>query len=82
MIEWRKSARCDSSACVDVSLPGWRKSDRSMDSFNCVEVGPCSCGRDVLMRDSKDPDGPVLAFGGGPWAQFLAGVRAGEFDGG
>lgn len=34
----------------------------------------------VLVRDSKDPDGPQLRFSAAEWADFTAGVRAGEFD--
>jgi hypothetical protein len=34
----------------------------------------------VLARDSKDPDGPVLVFSNSEWTRFLDGVRAGEFD--
>lgn len=45
---------------------------------NCVEVafGP----QDVFVRDSKDPDGPVLKFTPDEWAAFTAGVSAGEFS--
>lgn len=45
---------------------------------NCVEVafGP----QDVFVRDSKDPDGPVLKFTPDEWAAFIAGVSAGEFS--
>lgn len=45
---------------------------------NCVEVGFVTA--EVLLRDSKDPDGPVLRFTADEWNAFLAGVRAGEFD--
>lgn len=34
----------------------------------------------VYVRDSKDPDGPVLRFSSAEWAAFVAGARAGEFD--
>jgi hypothetical protein len=34
----------------------------------------------VLVRDSKDRSGPVLAFNRQEWAEFLAGVRLGKFD--
>ncbi len=44
----------------------------------CVEVAVAAGG--ILVRDSKDPAGPVLAFTGGEWDAFLAGVRDGEFD--
>ena len=33
-----------------------------------------------LMRDSKDPDGPKLAFSGAEWDAFLRDVKDGEFD--
>jgi Domain of unknown function (DUF397) len=37
-------------------------------------------GRLILMRDSKHPDGPVLAFTEAEWRAFIAGVKDGEFD--
>jgi hypothetical protein len=45
---------------------------------SCVEVA--TIARLVLVRDSKDPDSPVLAFTSVEWADFVAGVRRGEFD--
>jgi hypothetical protein len=36
----------------------WRKSSRSADQGECVEIGIWQ-GR-YLVRDSKDPDGPAL----------------------
>jgi hypothetical protein len=44
----------------------------------CVEVGFVTS--EVLMRDSKDPRGPVLRFTVEEWKAFVAGVKAGEFD--
>jgi len=52
---------------------GWRKSSHSGPS-NCAEVA--QVGADVLMRDSQDPDGPVLVFGPVAWVAFLAGLRS------
>jgi Domain of unknown function (DUF397) len=53
----------------------WRRSSHSgSDGGNCVEVaraGP------VLIRDSKDPHGPVLAFGPKDWQRFADRVKAG-----
>lgn len=44
----------------------------------CVEVaGTCTS---VLVRDSKDPDGPHLVFTRDEWDQFLEGAREGVFD--
>jgi Domain of unknown function (DUF397) len=36
--------------------------------------------RDLGIRNSKDPDGPVLRFTPGEWDAFLSGTLAGEFD--
>jgi len=44
----------------------------------CVEVGFVTA--EVLMRDSKDPDGPILHFTTAEWNAFVSGVKAGEFD--
>ncbi|HVQ44389.1 MAG TPA: DUF397 domain-containing protein [Candidatus Saccharimonadia bacterium] len=56
----------------------WRKSTYS-GTTECVEVAKAAGGV-VLVRDSKDPQGPALGFNGPEWAAFLAGVRGGEFD--
>jgi hypothetical protein len=56
----------------------WRKSTRSGAAGHCVEVANAPAA--VLVRDSKDATGPVLAFGEPEWADFIAGVRSGEFD--
>lgn len=56
----------------------WRKSTRSAAAGHCVEVASAAAA--VFVRDSKDVAGPVLRFGTRGWAQFLAGVRNGEFD--
>jgi predicted secreted Zn-dependent protease len=45
---------------------------------SCVEVA--TIAKLVLVRDSKDPDSPVLAFTQAEWQQFVAGVRRGELD--
>jgi hypothetical protein len=56
----------------------WRKSTWSGDSGNCVEVATVPTG--VLVRDSKNPDGPILRFSHKEWATFLDGCASGEFD--
>jgi hypothetical protein len=56
----------------------WRKSSVSGDG-GCVEVA--DLGSLIGMRDSKAGGaGLVLTFDRERWAEFLAGVRAGEFD--
>jgi hypothetical protein len=37
---------------------------------DCVEVGG-----GVQVRDSRDPDGPVLAFPGSTWGRFTAALK-------
>lgn len=58
-------------------VESWRTSTTSGE-HECVEVGFASDA--VFVRNSKDREGPVLAFTGVEWAAFLAGVRNGEFD--
>jgi hypothetical protein len=59
--------------------PIWRTSSRSSGT-NCVEVAAVPTARVIAVRDSKDPDGPVLTFPRTQWRAFLAGAKAGEFD--
>ncbi|ATE57281.1 DUF397 domain-containing protein [Actinosynnema pretiosum] len=47
----------------------WRKSSRSNAAANCVEVARTPNG--VLVRDSKNPNGPVLRFSAAAWGQTL-----------
>jgi Domain of unknown function (DUF397) len=57
----------------------WYKSTRSAGNGACVEVAVSAAGG-VAVRDSKDPDGPVLRFDGEAWQGFVRSVRAGRFD--
>jgi len=33
-----------------------------------------------LIRDSKNPDGAVLAFAPAEWSAFISRIKSGEFD--
>ncbi|SDG05592.1 protein of unknown function [Sinosporangium album] len=74
-------------SALEVSRVTWRKSTRSANGQNCVEVavvkggtGPKAGDVVFMVRDSKDPDGPQLQFTPAEWEAFLGGVKDGEFD--
>lgn len=60
----------------DLSRTQWRTSSYSGTNGECVEVAADSKGR-VLVRDTKDREGPVLAFRPGAWRQSAEQVRVG-----
>jgi hypothetical protein len=67
---------------TDQSVPIWRKSSRSNNGGNCVEVAMnlrATTGH-ILLRDSKNPDGPIHRFTEAEWAAFIGGVQDGEFE--
>ncbi|MFG2642421.1 DUF397 domain-containing protein [Streptomyces sp. NPDC048370] len=71
---WFKSSFSDASGgdCVEVAT--WRKSSYSGgDGGDCLEVSDDHPGI-VPVRDSKNPDGPKLAFRTAAWATFIEGV--------
>ena len=64
---------------MDISHLTWRKASYSTSNGgNCVEVALIRSTA-VAVRDSKDPDGPRLAFTPTDWRAFIAGMKAGEF---
>ena len=56
----------------------WRKSRRSGKLGNCVELASTE-GR-VAMRNSREPQGAVLAFPAAQMAAFLGAIKRGELD--
>ncbi|MET8335332.1 DUF397 domain-containing protein [Streptosporangium canum] len=78
---------------MDFSRVTWRKSSFSGNGgADCVEVAvvpgdlalaghKADADELYLVRDSKDPDGPKLAFTRSEWDAFVNGVKLGEFDG-
>ena len=55
----------------------WRASSYSLANGNCAEVAADGGTQSilVLVRDSKDQDGPVLSFAAGAWRDFTSAVR-------
>ena len=60
-------------AFPDWSRAGWRRSKYSGSNGNCVEVG--AGGPAVLVRDTKDQAGAVLAFTPRAWRLFAVTVK-------
>ncbi|NUP39358.1 MAG: DUF397 domain-containing protein [Streptomyces sp.] len=60
----------------------WRKSSYSQNNGGeCVEWAPSqvAANGEVPVRDSKDPQGPVLTFSPAAWSAFLADVKSARF---
>ena len=59
----------------DLSRAGWFKSSFSNgQGGNCVEVARNLPGV-IAVRDSKNPDGPVLLVSREKWADFITRLR-------
>jgi hypothetical protein len=56
---------------IDLSGAIWRKSTRSNNGGNCVEVAT-NLPNVVAIRDSKNPNGPKLRITPEAWRAFLA----------
>jgi Domain of unknown function (DUF397) len=65
---------------MDLSRADWRKASYSSNNGGaCIEVAR-NLPRVIAVRDSKDPDGPVLTVAPGIWRGFIAEVKAGRHD--
>jgi hypothetical protein len=51
----------------------WRKSTRSNNNGSCVEARHVDLATEV--RDTKDRQGPVLAFTPDSWTMFVNGIK-------
>jgi uncharacterized protein DUF397 len=67
---------------MDLTHAEWRKSRRSGGNGGaCVEVARKLRGV-VAVRDSKNPEGPKLAFAPTDWRSFVASIKAGQYGSG
>jgi hypothetical protein len=57
----------------------WVKSSLSFANGDCALVARTEHGS-VLVRDSKDANGPCLIFTASEWDAFIEGAKAGQFD--
>ncbi|MEV6005435.1 DUF397 domain-containing protein [Streptomyces sp. NPDC051976] len=70
-LSWFKSSYSNDEGgnCIEVAT-SWHKSSHSdTEGGNCVEVA--TCPSTVHVRDSKDAEGPQLAFTPAAWAAFV-----------
>jgi hypothetical protein len=61
---------------LESSRATWRTSTYSNNGGNCVQVANSRAA--VLVRDSKNPDGPKLAFAAANWRAFAHRIRAAD----
>ncbi|MBM0276242.1 DUF397 domain-containing protein [Micromonospora tarensis] len=61
----------------DDRSPNWIKSSRSTLTQECIEVTRSQDHH--LVRDSKDPGGPILTFPQSSWKVFISNVRSGFY---
>jgi hypothetical protein len=91
-VSWRKSSRSNANGgqCIEVGV--WHESAYSGNGPDCVESAladnpqdeaqsRAEAGRLFLVRDSKDPEGPVLALSPCEWDAFLRGIKNDAFAG-
>ncbi|HEU0089371.1 MAG TPA: DUF397 domain-containing protein [Pseudonocardiaceae bacterium] len=63
---------------LDLSIARWRKSSRSSDTANCIEVAVL--GAAVAVRDSKNSTGTTLLVPPPAWAALTTALRTGELS--
>jgi hypothetical protein len=56
----------------------WLKAQSSTANGACIEMAEVT-GK-IAIRDSKDPDGPILVYTPAEFTAFLSGAKSGEFD--
>jgi hypothetical protein len=72
----RGHARAD---LPDTLTLDWTRSSFSLGNGDCVECARTTTGN-IVVRDSKDLNGPVMTFTATEWRTFISRVRHGDFD--
>ncbi len=73
--KYKKSSFCfPLPGCVEVKF----KTASECGISACVEIGQKD--GNVMVKDSKNPNGPTLSFDTDEWNAFIKGAKAGEFD--
>jgi len=67
-----------SSMDAEARAANWRKANRSIGNGACVEAA--SGGGRVLVRDSVNPSGAVIAYAPKAWRGFINSAKTGSFD--
>jgi hypothetical protein len=68
---WRTSSFSETGNCVEAAT-AWRTASASMNNGACVEA---ASGSGILVRDTKDRGGTLLAFPVQAWRAFTAGLQ-------
>ena len=74
-VTWRKAtySGANGGGCVEVGI--WHKASHSgANGGECIEVASTAEAL-IVVRDSKNPNGPKLAFTPSGWQQFIQQVR-------
>jgi hypothetical protein len=71
-LRWFRSSHSDASGgnCIEVAFDWFKSSYSDSSGGECVEV-VIQPGVTVHVRDSKNPEGPSLAFDPAAWVAFL-----------
>jgi Domain of unknown function (DUF397) len=70
---------------MDLTSAVWRSASTGESGEASVEIAFVPGSKEgseqvIAMRDSREPEGPVLIFTPDEWRAFTAGVQDGEFD--